>query len=125
MTRNEIIRRFPKASEAFIRANLSAGDTVPRAVVERPARHEPLATNQGEEGATGSVLIRFVVTRKRCLDPDNVAVKWLLDALRYSGFIQGDEPEKVSLEIKQQKGEPEQVVVEVFKLIGNACTSAR
>jgi len=119
MTRDAIKKLYPRASEAFIRANLDAGDTGPDAVVERPAIHEPLAANQGEEGATGKLFIRFVSVRKRLLDPDNLAEKWLLDCLRYCRAIHGDEPEKISIETTQRKaakGETEHTEIAVWSV---------
>jgi len=117
MTRNEILRRFPKATESFIQANLDVDNTRPDAVMERPAIHEPLAANQGEERATGKLFIRFVSVRKRLLDPDNLAEKWLLDCLRYCRAIRGDEPEKISIETTQRKatkGEIEHTEIAVW-----------
>lgn len=49
--------------------------------------------------------IRFTGRRVRPLDPDNFAggVKDLLDGLRHSGIISGDEPWKIILETNQEK----------------------
>lgn len=119
MDANEIRRRFPKASDSFIRANLSPSDSNALPVVERPACNEPLAQDQGQEERPERVLVRFVIARKRCLDPDNCAIKWLLDSLRYCRAIRGDEPEKITIEIEQRKtrkGEQETVTIEVYSL---------
>lgn len=120
MTANDIKRKFPNCSTSFLQANLAVCNSDPMPVVERAPGDEPLAQDQGQERTTGRVLIRFVVARKRLCDPDNVAVKSLLDCLRFAGAISGDEPEKISLEVRQikcAKGEPEQVVIEVFNQI--------
>lgn len=71
--------------------------------LERRARHDPLAAHPGKARATGRVRVRFVSCRQRLCDPDNLCVKWLLDCLRYCGAIEGDEPEKISLEVTQRK----------------------
>ena len=71
--------------------------------MERPSGNEPLETDQVQEGTAGRVHIRFVSFRQRLCDPDNLSVKWMLDCLRYCGAIDGDEPEKISLEVAQKK----------------------
>lgn len=112
MTYDQIKAKFPNASRSFLQAN--SPRTV--AVLERPACDEPLETNQSQEGTAKPVHIRFTSVRKRLCDPDNLCVKWLLDCLRYCGAIEGDEPEKISLEVKQKKvypGEPEHTLIEV------------
>lgn len=112
MTYEKIKSKFPNASRSFIEANCSG----PSTVVERTPCDEPLETDQGQEGTAKPVHIRFTSVRKRLCDPDNLCVKWLLDCLRYCGAIEGDEPEKISLEVKQRKacsGEPEHTLIEV------------
>ena len=119
MTRNDIIKRYPRASESFIKANLDADHSGQDAVLERPARHESLAAHKGEEGTAGRIFIRFVSVRKRLLDPDNLSQKWLLDCLRYCQIIDGDEPEKISIETTQRKaikGEIERTIIEITAL---------
>lgn len=89
------------------------------AKLERDSRHESLAAHQGKKGAAAKLLVRFVSVRKRLLDPDNVAVKWTLDSLRYAGIISGDEPDKIALEISQRKvgrGESEKTEIEILTL---------
>ena len=72
-------------------------------VVEQPVVNDPLETAEGKASAAGKLRIRFVSRRQRLCDPDNLSVKWLLDCLRYCGAIEGDEPEKISLEVCQEK----------------------
>jgi len=119
MTRDAIKAKFPRASEAFIKANLDADSPRTVAVVERLARHESLAADKSQEGATGKLFIRFVSVRKRLLDPDNLSEKWLLDCLRYCRIIEGDEPEKISIETTQRKalkGETERTIIEITEI---------
>lgn len=118
VTKDELNRMFPNASQAFINANAisSIAGPWPNPIVECPARHESLAKDQGKEAATGRLHIRFVSVRKRLCDPDNLSVKWLLDCLRFIGAIQGDEPDKITLEVTQRKavkGEQEYTEIEI------------
>ena len=98
---------------------LSLGDSGAAAKLEHAVSNGPLATGQAQKAATGRVHIRFVSTRKRLLDPDNLSEKWALDCLRYLGVIQGDEPDKITLETTQPKaakGEEEHTLIEVFEI---------
>lgn len=84
--------------------------------MEHHPRARPLATGKTEAQDSGRVHIRFVSVRKRLLDPDNLSCKWTLDALRYAGIIQGDEPDKITLETTQrkaEKGEEEKTIIEI------------
>ena len=71
--------------------------------MERHPSAGPLAKDEGEEGRAGRVHLRIVSIRKRLLDPDNLSVKWLIDCLRYSSIIRGDEPDKITLQVEQRK----------------------
>lgn len=64
---------------------------------------KPLAADKVEKRTAGKLHILFISRRKRLCDPDNLSAKWLLDCLRYCGAIDGDEPEKITLEVKQEK----------------------
>ncbi len=117
MTRNELTRRFPNATESFIKANLGPESAGPDTVMERPVGNDSLAKDKSQEGAARPVHIRFTSVRKRLCDPDNLSVKWLLDCLRYCGAIAGDEPEKITLEVGQKKaakGQQEHTLIELF-----------
>ena len=62
--------------------------------------------------------ICFTGRRVRPLDPDNFAggVKDLLDGLRHSGIISGDEPWKIILETDQEKVDhfyEEETIIEI------------
>lgn len=120
MTRNEITRRFPNATEAFIKANLDAESSGTDSVMEHDPVNGPEREDAREVKTAGKLHIRFVSVRKRLCDPDNLAVKWLLDCLRYAQIISDDSPDKISLEVTQRKckrgrAEKEHTVIEITK----------
>lgn len=117
MTRNEITRRFPKASEAFIRANLSVGDDDKPAFVECGAGDAPLEAEEVQRPASERFLVRVTSIRRRLLDEDNLCEKYHVDLCRYSGIIPDDAPGKTKIEvcqIKAGKGEAEKTVIEIY-----------
>ena len=97
-----------------------AGHTRHNPKLECDIGPEPLAQDKAEKGATGRVHIIFISRRKRLCDPDNLSVKWLLDCLRYCGAIAGDEPEKITLEVKQEKctkGQCPETIIEITEIL--------
>ncbi len=102
MNEHQLKRIFPNASRSTIAAN--------RGVVSNPEpqRHEAPtlgATIPGEAKSLRRPRIRFTLFRCQLLDPDNAAgsVKDLLDGLRHSSLIQGDEWHAIKLEVEQEK----------------------
>ena len=83
--------------------NHSPHNPHPLPIVERHPSTGTLATHEEQEGGAGRVHLRIVSIRKRLLDPDNLSVKWLIDCLRYARIIQGDEPDKITLQVEQRK----------------------
>ena len=75
----------------------------PLPLMERNPCTRPLATHEEQEADSSRVHLRIVSIRKRLLDPDNLSVKWLIDCLRYSKIIRGDEPDKITLQVEQRK----------------------
>lgn len=107
MTRNEILRRWPNASEDLIRANLdlALGGEVPNS---KPKHHKAPAlhgTISREEKSIRRTCVSFTLYRAKLLDPDNAAgsVKDLLDGLRHAALIEGDEWYRIKLEVEQEK----------------------
>src|ERR1051325_7521638 len=91
---------FPHASKATLEANPQICD--PESEQDNaPALVGPA---KGKEKGVGRVVVRFKGYRVRPLDPDNFAgsVKGLLDGLRWSHLISGDEPWKIKLETEQE-----------------------
>jgi hypothetical protein len=102
VTANEIQRRFPKASNAFIRANLDSGET-PSPVAKPTVRHEPLAAQEGEASYPGRVRVCVISYRRRLTDPDNLCPKYFVDCLRDSKLIRDDSAEQIDLSVSQEK----------------------
>jgi hypothetical protein len=112
MTRNELTRRFPKASEAFIQANCT---TV--AELECGIGDEPLAAQEVQGPVSNRFLVRVTAVRKRLLDEDNLCAKYHVDLCRYAGVIPDDAPGQCQIETRQrkvEKGEQEHSLIEVF-----------
>src|SRR4030095_3437658 len=121
MTRNEILRRFPNATESFIRAN-STPEPVAGLPVPKPKcrlQKDALVEGGGKEKSQGSPRLRLVITTARVspVDPDNVVAKFLIDALRYEHLIKDDTLKDIILEIRQVQvpaKENEGTLVELF-----------
>ena len=117
MTRHEITTRFPNASAAFIRSNLSPDDTGTPPVVESNPWDAPLGAEEVQRPVGERFLVRVTSIRKRLLDEDNLCEKYHVDLCRYAGVLPDDAPGKVQIEVFQQKaakGESEQTLIEVF-----------
>lgn len=117
LTREQIIARFPRATETFIQLNLPAGSEPSGPVVKPAVRDEPVAAEKGKTRHAGRVHIRITSVRARLIDADNLCGKYFTDCLRYCGAIQDDSPQFVTIETRQrkaQKGEPHRSVIEIF-----------
>lgn len=119
MTRNEILRTFPKATESFIRANVSDDYCRKAAKLESNPSDAPLEKKEVQRPDCERFLVRVESVRKRLLDEDNLCPKYVVDLCRYAGIIPCDSPEKVSIETRQRrckKGEQEKIEITVDKL---------
>jgi hypothetical protein len=118
MTRNEILRRWPNASEATIRRNLSPDCAVPD--TQQREWPEGLARcDAGETQSASCLRVRFTLHRVKPLDVDAkyASVKDLLDCLANAGIVAGDKEGQISLEVEQKKVrsfKEERTVIEVF-----------
>jgi len=90
---------FPRASKAFLEANSSASDPV----LEQPLGEEPLAFDQGKTENSIRCILSYTSYRCRLLDEDNWCTKYFTDALRYCGALPDDTPDKVTIQVKQEK----------------------
>jgi len=119
MTPDELKRKFPRASSAFIAANSEVGDPRPAAVVESNPRNGALAKKKAQKLAGPSFHVHVESVRNRLLDEDNLCEKFHVDLLRYAGIIPGDSASEVRIETTQrkaEKGESETVVITVTPL---------
>lgn len=121
ITEHELRQRFPKASEHFIRLNarIPARSSGAPAKSQRSSGGHPLAAHQDQKARAGTLLVRVIDIRKRMLDDDNAMEKYLVDSLRYAGFIPNDKPPAVriqTLQRKADKGEAERTIIEVWKI---------
>ena len=74
----------------------------------KPERHKAPALDRPaarEKESLPRVTVRFIGYRVQTLDPDNFAgsCKDLLDGLRHSGLIPGDEAWRIKLETEQER----------------------
>lgn len=118
MTRNEILARYPRASESFLRANLQAEDAGAVAKLERNPSNASLAKKEVQGQVGRGFLVRVTSRRKRLIDQDNLCEKYHVDLCRYAGVIPDDAPGETQIEVSQTKcreGEAEEVTVEVWR----------
>lgn len=115
MTRDEILKRFPNASQSTIRANLSDNSGL-RPVEPKHAQRKTLVDpSPGEKtggagvGERSPVANRFRVTYRvfstRPCDFDNYHIKELQDLLVRAGMLPGDDWRTLQGEIVSYKAE--------------------
>lgn len=105
---------FPHGSKTFIGLN-------PEIQCSQPEQDQTPALGAAVQGETESlqrVTVRFTGYRCRPLDPDNFSggCKDLLDGLRHSGILSGDEPWRINFETRQEKARhksEEKTVIEI------------
>lgn len=106
MTRDELLKRFPNASAAFLRNNCGDNQAVDKStapVMERDLRNGSLAAGKAQRNDTGKFLVRVTSFRRRLLDEDNLCEKYHVDCCRYAGLIPGDAPGTTKIETSQKK----------------------
>lgn len=93
---------FPRSSESFIKANTPELHTTKPEPDKGPSLVKNLAR---KKKSNDRIRVRYHFYRIRPIDPDNAAAstKTLTDLLRRCGFIQGDNPTQITLEIDQSK----------------------
>lgn len=62
-----------------------------------------LAEVESEKGSHGRIGVRVLSKRARLLDIDNIAVKYIVDELRYAGLLRDDSPADIELTVTQEK----------------------
>lgn len=118
MTRRELLRRYPNASETFLEANASDPPGVPDPVAQPDSGRESARPDRGESpGPSRSrPRVKIYSFRRTLVDPDNLFVKPLVDAIRYEHLIEDDSLKHIVLEVSQRKvdkPEEEGTVVEI------------
>ncbi len=106
MSRIKLDELLENTSASFRKLNAGIlhdrGET-PGPVVERDPRHGALAAPKAQASSAGKFFIRVVSYRRRLLDEDNLAEKYFVDCLRYSGLIPGDSPDRCRIVTTQEK----------------------
>jgi hypothetical protein len=62
-----------------------------------------LAAAERKGQGTRKCYVRVTSYRARLLDPDNLCVKYLIDALRNTGILEDDTPDHIALTVAQKK----------------------
>lgn len=108
MTADELRKRFPNATEQFIRVNAHLlsdppRDPTPDPVVERGVRNGTLAAGKTKGRDSGRFFVRVTSYRRRLLDEDNLCEKYVVDCCRYAGLLPGDDPSQARIVTTQEK----------------------
>ena len=77
---------------------------------------EPMGEEEAQGGNIRRRRIRITSVRNRLLDPDNLCVKYIIDALRHTKVIQDDTTAHIEVFIKQEKvktRKEEKTIIEV------------
>jgi hypothetical protein len=115
MTKNEITRRFPNASAAFMAANLDPENSGPVAVLEHDPGDASLEAKAVQRRDRRRFLVRVTAFRPRLLDEDNLCAKYHVDLCRYAGAIPDDAPGQVKIEVGQVKSKHEEILIEIYE----------
>lgn len=115
MTRNEILRRYPRASEAFIKANLYDG-LASNSKRESDPPNEPVAKKERAGSDVGFCTVLLTSYRLRLLDEDNIWGKYMVDSIKNAGLIRDDSPawckiETIQIKVKQPEDERTEIVI--------------
>jgi hypothetical protein len=90
---------FPNASRDTIALNRQTSRSNP----EQFTREKPLGIDQGKAENTRRCILSYTSRRCRLLDEDNWCTKYFTDALRYCGALSNDTPDKVTIQVRQEK----------------------
>jgi hypothetical protein len=98
---DEFTKLFSRASRSFVKAN----PELFAAKLERATRSALERKMEGTQHGHARLVVRYRLCRCRSLDPDNAfaATKTLTDLLCRAGLIPGDDPQKIRLEVEQEK----------------------
>lgn len=104
MTREQILTRFPHATESTIQRNLSSASQLPHSESQQHSvRQGHPQIDSREEAGQDRYRVGIESRRRRLCDPDNLFVKPIIDALRYARLIADDSLKHIELSISQTK----------------------
>lgn len=118
---NELRKRFPNASAAFIKLNAQTAGVRDRLQDPQQKPH-PGQRGQGthprkDQGPPSRrILVRITSLRTRLLDEDNLYVNSVVNALRHEGIIPDDDPRTVKIQVRQAQvlaRDEERTIIEV------------
>jgi hypothetical protein len=118
---NELKRRFPHCSEAFLKANadrltgLRPDDT--KSTQRRPLERRVSREEKSRPRSQERTRIRFRIYSTRPADWDNYSTKQLQDCLIKSGLLDGDDWDRLLGEVIPEKVHSkaeERTVIEIF-----------
>lgn len=101
MTREEILKLWPNATESTIQRNLDAGSVASNAIVEQSSQANPAAADAGEVAYQGRCLVGITSFRRRLCDERNLYDKHFVDALTEAGAFVDDSPKYVQVIVGQ------------------------
>jgi len=105
MNREEILKRYPNASESFIRANLGSDRVAPSPVAQPSRENDPVAADEGEVAYQSRCLVRITSFRRCLCDERNLYDKHFVDALKEAGAFIDDSPRYVQVTVDQKQVE--------------------
>lgn len=94
-----IHEHFPNASQDFLKINRPISGPKSKQVV----RYESVGTVKGKKENPNRSIVRVTSFRRRLLDFDNLCPKYFVDSLRYCDLIEDDNPQRIDLQIRQEK----------------------
>lgn len=106
MTREQLLARFPRASETFLKAN--ADDSPLHTSIEKRPEKPPLVgvlpgAPPGVPGPAKRHLLRCRIFSCRPLDASNYELKYLEDGLVEAGLLPGDAWDQVEIHVRSEK----------------------
>jgi len=104
VTREELQRLFPNASEAFLlRTATDSCGVAPAPVAQSNRDDEHMAEDAGEVAYQGRCLVRITSYRRVLCDERNLYDKHFVDALKEAGAFVDDSPQFVKVEVSQEQ----------------------
>lgn len=118
MTKEELIKRFPNASESFIAQNCSTGirPNQPQQTQGCPLDSAPKREATGGGSVEGRFKITFRVCSVRPMDYDNASIKQAQDCIVQAGLLPDDnwkvlQGETISEKADQQINERTEITI--------------